>query len=162
MLAQSSVLEYSSAANRTPDKLLFSLMAVNSLFEQVWYKPVSAWARLRGGNQLSSAQRAEVLKTLLSLPLPLPLAEGESFDLTLKINQSEERLHAYLNLVVESLFFLLRAPNLFDRYPGSIKFSGLDEQGKPNAKTLEHPLVGKIVLQLALGLDRCGEIIGVF
>ena len=162
MLAQSPIIEYSTAVNQTPDKLLFSLVGLNSLFEQVWSKPVSGWARLRGGGQLSPAQRTELLKTLLTLPFPLPLAEGESFDLTLKANQSEEKLHAYLNLLVESLFFLLRTPNLFDRYPGSINLRGLDEQGQPQVKTLERPLVGKIILQLALGLDRAGVVIGAF
>jgi hypothetical protein len=162
MLAQSPVLEYSTAVNQTPDKLLFSLVGLNSLFEQVWSKPVSGWARLRGGDRLSSTQRAELLKTLLTLPFPLPLDEGESFDLTLKANQSEEKLHAYLNLIVESLFFLLRTPRLFDRYPGSVNLRGLDEQGRPNVKTLEHPFVGRIILLLALGLDRAGVVIGAF
>jgi hypothetical protein len=162
VLAQSSNREYLSAANQTPDRLLLPLIGLNSLFEQVWSQPVSGWARLRGGDQLSAEQRAEVLKVLLTLPFPLPLAEGESFDLTLKANQSEEKLHAYLNLVVESIFFLLRAPHIFDRYPESVKFPGVDEQGKPNVKTLEHPFVGKIILHLALGLDRCGVIIGAF
>ena len=162
MLAQSSVLKYSPAANQAPDRLLFSLVGLDSLFEQVWHKPVSAWSRLRGGNQLSSAQRTEVLKTLLSLPFPLPLPESESFDLTLKANQSEEKLHEYLNLIVESLFFLLSAPNLFERYSGSVNIRGTDEQGRPNVKILKHPAVGKIILQLALGMDRCGEIIGAF
>jgi hypothetical protein len=162
MLVPSPALKYSTTVNQTPDKLLFALVGLNSLFEQVWIKPVSPWSRLRGGNQLSATQRAALLKTLLALPFPLPLPESESFDLSLKTNQGEEKLHAYLNLIVESLFFLLRTPKLFDRYPGSVNLRGLDEQGQPNVKTFERPLVGKLILQLALGLDRAGVVIGAF